>query len=200
MAPHVTARYGFVGLTSTGADFVNNFPGEFNTALDAIDGKVTGWASGVFASRPAAGNIGFTYFATDDTSGGAHGTWYLDNGTTWERFSGPLVPPSGTVAAGGLTVGTARQPNVARPTFVNAQITVGTAGTGGAAGELRIGATATPTTPVGQVQWQTTLSQTTSITGVVPCVVPAGYYYVVAAASTAGTGSVQSASYRELTL
>ena len=57
-----------------------------NPAFETIDAALTKYNTGTLAAMAAAPHItGQTWLATDDTSGGASGTWYLDNGSAWLR-------------------------------------------------------------------------------------------------------------------
>lgn len=85
MADHTTTRFALTGLDPAGTELVTNLPTQLNALADQIDAKITGWSSGVFASRPAAGTKGRLYFATDDTTSTAHGTLYFDDGTAWNQ-------------------------------------------------------------------------------------------------------------------
>lgn len=52
------------------------------TAIQNIVNQITP-TSGLLANRPAAGNQGATYFATDVQGG----TYYLDNGVAWVQLA-----------------------------------------------------------------------------------------------------------------
>ncbi len=77
--------------------------------------------SGTFASRPAAGIAGRKYYATDTPF------WYLDNGSTWDKFYGsyPIVTPDNTGYSWD------NQSNVTLTTTKD-MLTLGTTGTGAA--------------------------------------------------------------------
>jgi hypothetical protein len=65
---------------------------------DALTGNsgVTGWAAGLYANIPAAGNAGAMYYATDTK------TVYYDTGTSWDIES-PALTGDLTTTAGNLT-------------------------------------------------------------------------------------------------
>lgn len=68
-----------------------------NTALTAIDTKMTGWSSGPLSSRPTStggtpGVAGRLYYATDVSR------LYLDYGTGWDELRRSGAPSGGAVA------------------------------------------------------------------------------------------------------
>jgi len=97
MPSHQTARFEIVGYEPGGNDFLDNIDTIGNTFLDQIDAQMVGWGSGPFVSRPAAGIAGRVFLVTDVLDGGAHGTFYADNGTSWDVISSRYT--SGTLAS-----------------------------------------------------------------------------------------------------
>lgn len=78
-----------------------NVPSDMENLANRIDGIIGAESSGTLANRPAFGNAGFKYFATDQTnSGGTLGVWYYDTGSSWDPIN-PATPdavynPGGT--------------------------------------------------------------------------------------------------------
>lgn len=100
---------------------------------------------GLFSARPAAGNTGAWYFATDT------GQAYKDNGSVWQTWS-PQGGPTGAVGVTGPTgVGTTGATGVAGPTgVVGATGPTGVGATGaGATGPTGVHGNTGPTGPVG---------------------------------------------------
>lgn len=77
----------------------DNVPSDIQALATRIDGIVGAESYGPLSSRPAAGNEGFKYFATDQTgAAGSTGVLYYDNGTAWVTVN-PNIPFAGS---GGL--------------------------------------------------------------------------------------------------
>lgn len=88
-----TSRFGITKPASS--DFVTNGATAMGTIADGLDAITTGYSSGVFASRPAAGTAGRIYRATDVSDGGANGTLYFDDGTAWQTLALGAQPTRG---------------------------------------------------------------------------------------------------------
>ena len=112
----------FAWPTLAGTDEISNGPTQLNAALNDIDADVVGWVSGLLSARPAAGEAGRFYFATDVTSTAwPHGTVYFDNGSTWDQMAtdaGYLRIPGAATFVSSASFGTPRQPSATRPVFV----------------------------------------------------------------------------------
>lgn len=74
-----TTRWGIPYPALTDAADVPQWMHDLAVSLD----NVAKDDQGILSARPAAGNKGFYYHATDDTTGGPDGTLYRDNGTKW---------------------------------------------------------------------------------------------------------------------
>lgn len=80
----------------TGDNPVSDIDAGFEALADDIDSKLTPYTSGLLADRPVSsggspGKSGRLYRATDDLTGGANGTLYIDHGTGW-LLIGPTTP------------------------------------------------------------------------------------------------------------
>ncbi len=103
------------------ADAVSVWPSVQNQNASIADASVT-VSQGLLAGRPSAGTYGRIYVATDDLTGGANGTWYWDNGTSWEtvnkgaRAATNIAASQSTSASTYTTLSTPDQVSVYLPT------------------------------------------------------------------------------------
>lgn len=67
--------------------------GAFDALAARLDAIGIAWSTGVLASRPAAGNAGFLYFATDTD------LLYYDNGTAWVTINASGLEPTSDLSA-----------------------------------------------------------------------------------------------------
>lgn len=72
-----TTKYAIPTFNAGGTDPVNTGHTQINNALTAIDGAFSGYATGTFAGKPAAGKAGRLYLCTDT------GQWLADTGSAW---------------------------------------------------------------------------------------------------------------------
>lgn len=86
----------------------NNVPSDMGNLATRLDGILGLEGYGLLSARPAAGNEGFKYFATDQTgAGGTTGVWFFDNGTTWVAIN-PNIPFGGSGGLWGVATSVAR--------------------------------------------------------------------------------------------
>jgi hypothetical protein len=86
----------------------DNVPGDMANLANRLDAILGIDGYGTLAARPAAGNEGFTYFATDQTgAGGTTGVLYYDNGSSWVTLN-PYYAWGGTGGLWGVATSMAR--------------------------------------------------------------------------------------------
>lgn len=121
-----TSRLALPYPQPTDPDDVPTYMGGLANALDVI---IIKWQTGTLANRPAAGNAGFAYLATDVTGAdGQLGQWFLDNGTVWLLINPPAALASavsnsavGDSGVVGTSTSAARQDHVhGRESFAGA--------------------------------------------------------------------------------
>lgn len=86
----------------------DNVPSYMQQLADRIDSIIGLEGYGTLAARPAAGNEGFKYFATDQTgAGGTQGVLYYDNGSGWVTVN-PNLAFAGSGGLWGVATSVAR--------------------------------------------------------------------------------------------